>query len=416
MTAERTTSAEPGSGGHLADHVVHFGRLLRSAEMSVGPGQVIEALRALSVVDVTNREEFYWALHAVFVRRPEGSAIFDSLFDLFWRDRREKPRALREMADAVRLPDGADKPPPETASAEEEAGLSETGEEGMGEELGDEGRRRPAYSGRERLRHKDFDEMTREELDEAHRVVARMRFAMEALPTRRYRGDPTGKSYDLRATLRASVRAGAAGGYVRLERRSRKRKPPPLVVLCDISGSMRSYTRMMLRFLHALTAERRNTHTFLFGTRLTNATRHLRRRDPTEAFEQLVDTVFDFDGGTRIGHAIEEFNKRWSRKVLTRGAVVILISDGLDQQGGDGLDKAMRRLHRSCRRLLWLNPLLRYDGFEPQAAGIRVMIRHVDDLRTIHNLRSLEELAGALEDLNRPRSIHPGWKALTALN
>jgi uncharacterized protein with von Willebrand factor type A (vWA) domain len=379
--------------------------------MGAGPGQLIEALRALSVVDITSREEFYWALHAVFVRSPEESLAFRSAFERFWAVE-ASPRASRGGREGIPLPGGV-APPAGTIAPEDAAAPEPGGEDAVPPEEDGDGHL-PGYSHQERLRQKDFDEMTREELDEARRTVARMNFAIESLPSRRYRVDPTGEHVDLRATLRASVRAGA--GFVPLERRSRKRKAPPLVVLCDISGSMRSYTRMLLRFTHALTARRRNTHTFLFGTRLTNATRHMRRRDPTEAMEQLVDSVFDFDGGTRIGHALEEFNRRWSRKVLMRGAVVILVTDGLDQQGGEGLSSAMRRLHRSCRRLIWLNPLLRHEGWEPQAAGIRAMIRHVDDLRTIHNLRSLEELAVALQDLGRPRSIHPGWKALPAFD
>jgi hypothetical protein len=271
-----------------------------------------------------------------------------------------------------------------------------------------EGEAVPGFSPHERLRRKDFEQMDPDELRAARRVVQAMNLSLESLPTRRFQPHPRGESVDMRATLRASVRAGA--GSIPLERRTRRLKPPPLVALCDISGSMRAYTRMLLHFLHALTEQRDRVHTFLFGTRLTNATPYLRRKDPDEAMRQLADVVLDWDGGTRIGASLADFNRSWSRRVLTRGAVVLLITDGLDQEGGENLEGAMRRLHASCRRLVWLNPLLRHEEFEPQAAGIRAMVSHVDDLRAVHNLESLEKLAGALHDLDSPVRTHR-WRS-----
>jgi uncharacterized protein with von Willebrand factor type A (vWA) domain len=250
------------------------------------------------------------------------------------------------------------------------------------------------YSEREALSEKDFEQMSVAEIEAAREAIARMRLPIRDLPTRRRRPNPTGSEVDLRATLRATLRAG--GATIPLEWRARRLRPPPLVALCDISGSMSGYTRMLLHFLHALTNDRDRVHTFLFGTRLTNATRHLRYRDGDVALERLQNVVEDWDGGTRIGACIEEFNRTWSRRVLGQGAVVLLITDGLDREGGEGLGAAMDRLHRSCRRLIWLNPLLRYEGFQPEARGIRAILPHVDDFRPVHSLNSLGELAKVL--------------------
>ena len=179
----------------------------------------------------------------------------------------------------------------------------------------------------------------------------------------------------------------------------RARRLPPLVIVCDISGSMSRYTRMFLHFMHMLTNDRDRVHTFLFGTRLTNVTRHLRQRDIDIALTRVADSVEDWSGGTRIGESLKEFNRFWSRRVLGQGAVVLLISDGLDRDAGRGLHREIERLHKSCRRLIWLNPLLRFEGFEPRSQGIRSLLPFVDEFRPVHNLQSLEEL---IEALGRP--------------
>ena len=220
-----------------------------------------------------------------------------------------------------------------------------------------------------------------------------MRLPVERVATRRFRPDPAGPRIDMRRILRRSVRSG--GDTILLARRRRKTRRPPLVVLCDISGSMSRYSRMLLHFLHAVTNDRDRVHTFLFGTRLTNVTRYLRYKDVDEALDKIGQVAEDWDGGTRIGQTLGEFNRLWSRRTLGQGAMVLLITDGLDRDGGAGLEREMDRLHRSCRRLIWLNPLLRYDGFEPKSAGIRAMLPHVDDFRTVHNLESLEQLSAA---------------------
>jgi uncharacterized protein with von Willebrand factor type A (vWA) domain len=245
----------------------------------------------------------------------------------------------------------------------------------------------------------DFEAMSADEVAQARAIIARMRLPIMAVPTRRFSPDPHGRRVDMRATLRASLRGG--GGGVSLRHRSPKHRHPPLVVLCDISGSMSRYSRMFLHFMHAITNDRDRVHTFVFGTRLTNITRHLRHADVDIALEKVSRGVEDWSGGTRIGHCLHDFNANWSRRVLGQGAVVLMISDGLDRDAGMGIGAEIERLHKSCRRLIWLNPLLRYAGFEPKSKGIKALLPHVDDFRTVHNLASLGDLADAL---SRPQA------------
>jgi uncharacterized protein with von Willebrand factor type A (vWA) domain len=225
-------------------------------------------------------------------------------------------------------------------------------------------------------------------------LIRRMQLPIVAVPTRRFKPDPSGWRVDLRRTLRQSLRGG--GAMIDLARKRRIRRHPPLVILCDISGSMDRYARMLLHFMHSVTNDRDRVASFVFGTRLTNVTRQLRARDVDIALKKVGDLVEDWSGGTRIGHCLHAFNRVWSRRVLGQGAVLLLITDGLDRDAGEGLEPEMERLHKSCRRLIWPNPLLRFDGYAPIASGARAIIRHVDDFRPVHNLESLADLASAL--------------------
>lgn len=386
---------EGRGAGNLPAHVVRFARVLRRAGLPVGPASVVDATRALGAVDVTRRSDFYWALHAVFVRRREHREVFRLAFERFWREVDRTPEAVRELLSASRL-SGADRRAAAGARRVAEAmGEAEARPEPPGAD--GEARVGAAYSARERLRTRDFAAMSADELAEARVAVQRMRFGVRRIPTRRFRPDPRGERVDLRASLRAGLRGG--GAHVPLRWKSRSRRPPPLVALVDVSGSMEAYSRILLRFLHALTRYRPRVHTFLFGTQLSNVTRSLRERDVDVALERAGRQATDWSGGTRIGRSLARFNRAWSRRVLSRGAVVLLITDGLDRDAGAGLEREMERLHRASRRLLWLNPLLRYDGFEPRAAGIRAMLPHVDAFLPVHDLRSLEALGRALERL-----------------
>jgi hypothetical protein len=249
-------------------------------------------------------------------------------------------------------------------------------------------------SDRERLQRMDFEAMSAEEIAAAKREIRRLTLPLELRRTRRLRADPLGPVTDLRRTIRQSLRQG--GEILTIARNRQVTRPPPLVVLCDISGSMSRYSQILLHFLHAVTNDRDRVHVFLFGTRLSNVTRQLRHRDPEVAFQMVSHVVPDWSGGTRIGEALDAFNHLWARRVLAQGAVVLLITDGLDRDGARGLAENMDRLHRSCRRLIWLNPLLRWAGFEPKSQGIRAMLPHVDDFRPVHNLTSLRALVDLL--------------------
>jgi uncharacterized protein with von Willebrand factor type A (vWA) domain len=249
-------------------------------------------------------------------------------------------------------------------------------------------------SGNEILRGKDFAQMSAAEIGLARREIEALRLPFDMVATRRFRPDPRGRRVDPRAMLRASARSG--GDLILPKFRSQREVHPPLVVLADISGSMSQYTRIFLHFLHALSEKRRRTHAFVFGTRLTNLTRQLRHRDPDAALADCSAAVKDWSGGTRIGDTLNEFNRKWSRRVLGQGAVVLLITDGLERDEIAGLADEMERLRKSCRRLIWLNPLLRFDGFEARARGVRAMLPHVDEFRPVHNLNALADLCASL--------------------
>jgi hypothetical protein len=249
-------------------------------------------------------------------------------------------------------------------------------------------------SANELLQKMDFEDMSADEIAKAKTAISRMRLTIQNVKTRRFQASHRIDKIDMRSTLRAAMRSG--GSVIPLQYRSRRRRTPPLVILCDISGSMGRYTRMLLHFMHAITNDRDRVSTFLFGTRLTNVTRHLRNKDIDIALMKCTDSVEDWSGGTRIGDSLKDFNQYWSRRVLGQGAVMLLISDGLDRDAGRGLAAEMERLHKSCRRLIWVNPLLRFEGFEPKSQGIRAILPHVDEFRPVHNLESLTELIEVL--------------------
>jgi uncharacterized protein with von Willebrand factor type A (vWA) domain len=382
------------ASGKLAENVMHFARVLRSAGLPVGPGKVLDALAALQIAGVERRDDFYWTLAAVFVDRREQFELFDQAFHIFWRD----PKMLERVM-SLFLPQvfgRARDEQPEMASRLAESMLPQPDRPRGEAEPPQEIQLDAAFtvSEREVLQHADFETMTSDELAQAKRLIADLRLPIPEVRTRRLVPDARGARIDLRASLRASLRGGA--DIIPLARRSQGRRHPPLVVLCDISGSMSRYSRMFLHFLHAITSDRDRVHTFVFGTRLTNITRHLRHRDVDVALAGVSAAVADWSGGTRIGSSIKEFNLRWSRRVLGQNAVVLLITDGLDRDLGRDLGPEMERLHKSCRRLIWLNPLLRYEAFEPRPMGVRIMLPHCDAFLPAHNIDSLVALGRAL--------------------
>ena len=372
----------------LAENVVHFTRLLRGAGLRLGPASALDALAAASAVDVIQRNELYWALHSVLVKRPEDFDLFDQAFRLFWRDPFGANEALAQLLPHVRVP------PATTVSRRLAEAWHPPSATGKAPPEKIEFDAAFTFSPDEVLRTRDFDQMSAEELARAKRIVVKMATALRPIRTRRFAPDPHGREIDLARTARESRKT--FGDLAPLQFRSRILQPPPLVVLCDISGSMGRYSEMMLHFLHALLDARTRVHTFLFATRLTNVTRVLRRRDPDEALARCGHQVTDWAGGTRLRTCLHDFNRHWSRRVLGHGAVVLLVTDGLDRDPEPGLTAEADRLHRSCRRLIWLNPLLRWEGFQPRAQGVKALLPHVDEHRPVHNLESLEDLGRAL--------------------
>lgn len=378
--------------GGLAINLMHFARALRAAGLPVGPGKLLQAVEAVEAVGIANRADFYWALHAVFVNRRDQREVFDQAFHVFWRNPDILKRMMGMMLPTIRTesPDTQDPMSRRVADA-----LRGTAPEAEGPEKSEiEVDAAFTVSAQERLQEKDFEKMSAAEMAEAKRMLARIALPVAEVTTRRHRPDPQGPRVDPRATLRRMLRSG--GDLADLARRSRRTRPPPLVVLCDISGSMTRYSRMLLHFMHAVSNDRDRVHSFVFGTRLTNITRHLRHKDVDVALDAVSAAVADWSGGTRIGTALHAFNRTWARRVLGQGAVVLLITDGLDRDAGEGLAAEAERLHKSCRRLVWLNPLLRWEGFAPKSSGIRALLPHVDDFRPVHNLNSLAGLADAL--------------------
>ena len=400
----RLAPVDISGGGKLALNVMHFARALRAAGLPAGPGKTLEAVQAAALVGLGPRDDFYWAMHAVFVERAAQRQVFDPAFRLFWRN----PEELRRMM-AVAAPNVTQSEEPEKISRRVADALSpdNTPKPQDQEEIEVEIDATLTYSAMEVLQDMDFDSMSAEEVDEAKRVIAEMRLPIMEIPTRRFAADPRGARIDMRATLRAGLRT--SGAMMPLKYRRRVTRHPPLVVLCDISGSMSRYSRMFLHFVHAITNDRDRVHSFIFGTRLTNITRHLQYRDVDVALSRVANAALDWSGGTRIGESLLDFNRFWSRRVLGQGAVVLLITDGLDRGDVDGLEREIERLHKSCRRLIWLNPLLRFEGFRPEARGVRVILPHVDDFRTVHSLNSLSDIGEALS-----RSRDAEWPDIAA--
>ena len=377
--------------GRLAENIVYFARALRAAGMPVGPGAILDALEALNVARVGARDDFYWTLHAVFVKRHEHTILFDQAFRIFFRKRGYIEKLIASMIPQTLEPTA--KSPAPGAQRIQEALFS-----GLNERAQDESEidvdARLTVSDREVLQKKDFAQMTAAEIAAAKEAIARLTLPLDEVRTRRLTQNRRGRLIDVRRTLRASMKAG--GAVIDLKYLGPRLKEPPIVALLDISGSMSEYTRLFLHFLHAVTDARKRVTTFLFGTRLTNVTRAIRQRDPDEALAACSANVADWSGGTRIASSLHVFNKQWARRVLGQGAVVLLITDGLERDADDTLAFEIDRLHRSCKRLIWLNPLLRFHAFEARAKGVQTMLPHVDELRPIHNLDSMKELVRAL--------------------
>jgi len=397
MIGEATTfgsGKDAAAEGRLAENILYFSRVLRRAGLKTSPQATLDAVAAADAVGIGAREEFHAALAAVFVKRREDMAVFDEAFRLFFRKRDLVEKMIQMMSPKIADQREAGKPKPAAARVGDSLVAEQARPQKPEAQPQVEADARFTASASEVLRRTDFAQMSAAELAAARIEMAKLVLPLDSVVTRRYRTANHPGRIDPRATLRHAMRTG--GDIMLPKFRRLQRQEPPLVVLADISGSMSQYSRIFLHFAHALMEKRRRTHVFLFGTRLTNVTRSLRHRDPDDALDACTRSVEDWSGGTRIGETLNTFNRIWGRRVLGGGAVVLLITDGLERDGVAELETEIDRLHRSCRRLIWLNPLLRFEGFEPRARGVQAMLPHVDEFRPVHNLNSLADLAQAL--------------------
>ncbi|MDR5829898.1 VWA domain-containing protein [Caballeronia sp. LP006] len=379
----------------IARNVVHFVRLLRGAGLGMSPAHAVDAIDALRFIDLRRRDDVHATLACLLVHASDERGIFDAAFDLFWRDPDWEGK-LRMLL-LPKVTNGM--PPPKRnnrladALATRAVSSAETKREGATEEA----HARLSFSARERLSQRDFDTLSADEWRTLRHQIRAHRLPLASEPTRRLKAASRGTHADLKASARHAVRSG--GDWTVWKYRAVVERRPPLVLLLDISGSMSAYSRAVLYFCHALLQSRERLQVFLFGTRLTNATRALRERDPDVAIAALGLQVADWSGGTRIGGALAEFNRRWARRVLAGRATVLLVTDGLDHEAIDVLETEIARLHRFAHRLVWLNPLLRFADFTPRARGVRAILPHVDAMLAAHNLDSLtavgRELAAA---------------------
>ncbi len=381
----------------LLPRLAAFARLLHDAGVEAGPRRLTDATRALGYVDLRQQRDFRNALRAVFVARKEDIPIFEAAFDIFWAP--PDPRAAAGV-----MPGRTRSLPlsPERAKAWSSAlGLSSSQ---MNREQ--EPTAVPAsssgYSSEELLRQKDFDQMTWQETEQVRRLLQEAPWRVAERKTRRLRPARAGR-IDLRRSARHAIRS--SGELMRLFRRRPRVRRRPLVLICDVSGSMERYSRLLMIFAHAI-ARREDLEAFVFSTRLTRITRLLRYRDLDRALDSVSKSVHDFSGGTRIGDALADFNRHWSRRVLGHGAIVIIISDGWDRGDPTQLTAELIHLRRSAHRLIWLNPLLGSEGYEPLTRGMAAALPHCDDFLAAHNLNALDDLGRLLASLDgrvRPR-------------
>ncbi|HBD52722.1 MAG TPA: VWA domain-containing protein, partial [Alphaproteobacteria bacterium] len=390
----------------MDQNIAHFVRVLRRAGLRIGPAATLDCIEASRTIDIGNRVEFYHALASCCMKNPEDRLVFDQAFQMFWRN----PRLMEKMRDLLlpsltREVDGDGEEDPNLRRVDEAFGSAAEPDPQQDERESIEIDMSMTSSATELLQTTDFQMMSTAEIAEAERAIDAMRLAFPTRPSRRFSPASSHGRLSFRRTLRRMARQAGMPLPAHEKRQQRAR---PIVVICDISGSMERYSRMLLRFAHALTQRRGTVHSFLFGTRLTNVTRQMKDRDPDAALRAVSASVEDWSGGTRISSALQSFNRNWSRRVLGQGAVVLLITDGLDRDEGGDLGFEIDRLHRSCARLVWLNPLLRFDGFEPRSGGVQTILPHVDAFLPVHSLESIRQLSDLLQ-----RDMAPGWRSQT---
>ena len=382
-------NALPLLQGSLAENIMLFARLLRATGMPVGTGSVLNAIRAVSLIGIESQQDLHTVLLCQFVSRREQMPVFDQTFALFWRN----PKLMEKLMGAMlpTLQSDQDQQPliRRLGEALSSGNTQSSGQDEEQVEL----QANLSASESEILQSRDFEQMSESELQVAKKMLKHLKLPVKPIQTRRHQASVSRAHIDMRRTMQNSLRNSE---LIPLQFKRQITRPPAIIVLCDISGSMAQYSRMFLHFMHAMTNNGDRVHSFLFGTRLTNISRYLRNKDVDLALEETAKAVEDWSGGTRIGFCLKQFNQHWSRRMLGQGAVVILLTDGLDRGEGPELGKQMERLSKSCRQLVWLNPLLRYKKFEPRAEGVRIMLPYVDVFRSAHNINSLAELPALL--------------------
>jgi uncharacterized protein len=379
-------SAPPGQA--LIERLLEFGRTLRRLGLDVHTGRMLDVVEALASVDLARRDDVFHVCRALLVHRHEDLEAFDRAFDAFW-DTAFQPVG-RDAAGAESDKGHRDAPP----AGRKPTGLLETQTDQAAAEAGKDEIEVPAWSDAESLAKKDFAEFSESELAAARAAIERLEWQPGLRRTRRW-VPGRGSRLDLRRAIARSVRTG--GDMVRLPRRVRRLRPRPIVLLCDVSGSMEVYARLLVHFAHALSRRHRRVEAFLFATRVTRITRQLRASRIDEAVRSVSKAVPDWSGGTRIGASLEEFQRRWGRRALARAPVVLLVSDGWDRGEADVLEAAVARLHRSSHRLIWLNPLIGTQDYQPLTRGLVAALPHVDDFLPVRSLRDIADLAAALE-------------------
>ena len=410
-------------GERLLFRLTEFGRILWEVGIDVGPRKMLDLTETLAYVDVTNKEDFYNTLKCSLLAKHEQEALFDQMYLYYWymRDQLDKKKAdapgtARRDEKHLRLP------PSELKRLAEHLNAPQEQRKDLRAEMRESERRRRdsdrrdddtdddtanphglAYSAIEALRKKDFESFTWDEVQEAKKLMAEMRWHLGMRPTRRKRPSRRGSYPDMRRIVRRNLKYGAE--LLELTWRETKRKPRPLVIICDISGSMSLYSRLLLHFIHTISNGLLNVEAFVFGTRLTRVTRQLKKRDVDDAVRDVSKTVQDWSGGTRIGDALHYFNHKWARRVLGRGAVVLIISDGWDRGEPGVLEAEMDRLQHSCHRLIWLNPLLGSPDYRPLTIGMKTALPYIDNFLPAHNLDSLIQLGNLLATIDDSRPM-----------
>jgi len=432
---EPLNAQEIERGERFLYRLTEFGRILWEVGIDVGPRKMLELVETLNYVDITNKDDFYNTLKCSLLAKHEQEAIFDQMYLYYWFMRDQQGKKKAEIPGAAKRDEKHMRlPPSERKRLAEHLNSPQEQRKDLRPEMRESERRRRedekaddpddddtatpqglAYSALEALRKKDFESFTWDEVQEAKRLMAEMRWRLGTRPTRRKTPSRRGTYPDMRRIVRRNLKYGAE--MLELTWRKTKYKPRPLVIICDISGSMSLYSRLLLHFIHTISNGLLNVEAFVFGTRLTRITRQLKKRDVDDAVRDVSKNVQDWSGGTRIGDALHFFNQKWARRVLGRGAVVLVISDGWDRGEANVLEVEMDRLQHSCHRLIWLNPLLGSPEYRPLTIGMKTALPYIDNFLPAHNLDSLINLGnllGTIDDSRPSRSTATRRKAVAA--